>query len=88
MADNLNTVLRELISGMDKNALIAAIPRFRQMLSTPEVRELTRKIKASDMESLMKLIGEIKPNAKKGFEGITDNPENIKRLIALLDGRE
>ena len=38
MADNLNTVLRELISGMDRNALNAAIPRFRQMLSTPEGR--------------------------------------------------
>ncbi len=88
MADNLNTVLRELISGMDRNALNAAIPRFRQMLSTPEGRELTKKIKASDRDTLMKLIGEIKPGAKRGFEGITDNPENIKRLIALLDGRE
>lgn len=88
MADNLNEALRQLISGMDRNALNAAIPRFKKMLSTPEGRELTRKIKASDRETLLKLIGEIKPGAKRGFEGIADNPESIKKLIALLDGRE
>lgn len=88
MADNLNEMLKRLVSEMDKNALNAAIPRLKNALSTPEGRELMRKIKASDKETLTKLIGEIKPNAKRGFEGIADNPESIKRLIERLYGRE
>lgn len=88
MADNLTAVLRELISGMDKRAMNNSIPQLKKLLSTPEGRELTEKIKSTDRETLLKLIGEIKPNVKNGIEGIADKPGNIKRLIDILDGRE
>ena len=86
MEDNLNAVLRELISHMDKKAFAEAIPSLKRLVSTPAGKELTRKIQASDRETLMKLIGEIKPNVKSGAPSIPKSPEEIRRLIDLLDG--
>ena len=88
MEDNLNTVLRELIFRMDKKAFTEAMPALKRLVSTPEGKELTRKIKASDRETLVKLIGEIKPDAKSGAPSIPESPEAIRRLIDVLDGRK
>lgn len=88
MADNLNEVLKALVSEMDKKTIDEAIPKLKKVLSTNEGRELMRKIKSADCTSLERLIGEIKPRGKSGFGGLSDNPEEVRRLIEGFFGRE
>ena len=87
MADNISEVLKNLISGMDKNALGRAIPEFRKIISTPEGQKLAEKIRASDKETLSRLLSELKrsSNPEEALRKISQNRDALKNLTDLFE---
>ena len=89
MADNLSELLKNLTSGMDKNSLMKSASEFKKIIATPEGKKLISAIKASDKESLSKLLREIKQSGSPtdALKQMSEKPEILKDLAKML-GKE
>ena len=90
MADNLSEVLKKLTSGMDKKSLNNALPEFKKIISTPEGQRLISAIRASDKESIAKLLSGLRHNQNPldALKQATENPDILKNLTKFLNKEE